>query len=620
MSRFADRSGGPRSGRLLLVLAPVAFAARAMPAVRAQGVVRVSVSSAGQEASGASTFFPAFSHDGRHVAFESVATDLVAGDANGLADVFVHDRDPDGNGTFDEGNGVTTRVSVSSAGVEGDRASGAPRLSATGRFVLFASNATNLVAGDTNDARDLFVHDRDPDVDGLFDEGNGVTTRVSVGSGGGEGRARSDLAAITPDGRFVAFDSLSRNLVANDRNRAADIFVHDRDPDVDGLFDEGNGTTVRVSVASGGGEANGDSFHPALSADARHVAFHSFASDLVASDSNGGVDVFVHDRDPDGNGLFDEGNGATTRLSTGPAGAEPDDVSAHPSLSADGRHIAFDSFASNLVAGDGNDALDAFVHDRDPDGDGAFDEGNGEVRRLSITAARGEGNADSFGPKLSADGLRVAFWSSASNLVPGDANGAMDVFVRSRDADGDGVLDEAHDPIARMSVDRLGREAHGSSHAATLSPDGRFAGFVSAADDLVAGDANGVEDVYVRDVATLALEGAVTSGGTVRFTVAGARATIGGEGWVLLSCSGTAGFAFASGRTIALTFDGCTLDGLRALPLLSSAIDGAGGATTTQLTLGTVPAGLVFWAAGLLIPGDSLADATATDPITFESE
>src|SRR5439155_1436556 len=197
-----------------------------------------------------------------------------------------------------------------------------PALSADGRFVAFVSFATNLVAGDTNGATDVFVHDRQ----------TGTTERVSVASDGKKGNDGSRGAALSADGRFVAFHSTPTNLGPGDTNGATDVFVHDRQ----------TGTTERVSVASGGTEGNGFSAGPALSADGRFVAFHSTATNLVAGDTNGKTDVFVHDRQ----------TGTTERVSVASDATQGNNASSYPALSADGRFVAFHSDATNLVAGD----------------------------------------------------------------------------------------------------------------------------------------------------------------------------------------------------------------------------------------------------------------------------
>src|SRR5439155_1754636 len=207
-----------------------------------------------------------------------------------------------------------------------------PALSADGRFVAFVSFATNLVAGDTNGATDVFVHDRQ----------TGTTERVSVASDGTQGNAASAGAALSADGRFVAFHSYATNLVAGDTNGATDVFVHDRQ----------TGTTERVSVSSGGTEGNGFSAAPALSADGRFVAFHNTATNLVAGDTNGKTDVFVHDRQ----------TGTTERTSVASDATQGNGPSAGAALSADVGLVAFHGTATNLVAGDANGAYDVFVH------------------------------------------------------------------------------------------------------------------------------------------------------------------------------------------------------------------------------------------------------------------
>jgi Tol biopolymer transport system component len=305
---------------------------------------RVSVDSNGVQANNTSGN-PSISGDGRFVAFRSNATNLVSGDTNDKYDIFVRDRLA----------GVTTRVSVDSTGAQANNHSGESSISANGRFVAFQSGATNLVTGDTNDKYDIFVRDRLA----------GVTTRVSVDSNGVQANNTSGNPSISGDGRFVAFRSDATNLVAGDTNDEVDVFVHDRDPDGNGIFDEGNGATTRVSVDSNGVQGNNYSNEPSISADGRFVAFVSRATNLVTGDTNDEVDVFVHDRDPDGNGIFDEGNGATTRVSVDSTGAQATGgISVEPSISADGRFVAFASDATNLVTGDTNDYEDVFVRDR----------------------------------------------------------------------------------------------------------------------------------------------------------------------------------------------------------------------------------------------------------------
>ena len=230
--------------------------------------------------------------------------------------------------------GTTTRVSVDSDGLEVDGASFRPAVSADGRYVAFASSATNLVPGDTNGRDDVFVHDRQ----------TRQTTRVSVASNGTQASADSGLPALSADGRYVAFASVATTLVPGDTNGVGDIFVHDRQ----------TRQTTRVSLRSNGAQANGSSGNPSLSANGRFVAFSSYATNLVSGDTNSQVDVFVHDRQ----------TRRTTRVSVRSNGAQANGQSDAPALSADGRYIGFTSEATNLVSQDTNGYRDIFLRDR----------------------------------------------------------------------------------------------------------------------------------------------------------------------------------------------------------------------------------------------------------------
>jgi WD40-like Beta Propeller Repeat len=294
---------------------------------------RVSIDSAGnQENDGPVSDTPlAINGDGRFVAFESQASNLVPGDTNGASDVFVHDRQ----------TGGTERVSVDSAGNQATSHSQNPAISGDGRFVSFNSGASNLVAGDTNGTRDIFVKDRQ----------TGTTERVNVDSAGNQAEGGSFSFSvgvgnpISSDGRFVGFASDASNLVPGDTNGTFDSFLHDRQ----------TGTTERVSVDSAGNQGNGDSYHSSVSADGRFVGFTSSASNLVSGDTNDAGDVFVKDRQ----------TGTTERVSLNSSGEQASGGSSfYPAISADGSVVAFLSDATNLVPGDTNDVTDTFVHER----------------------------------------------------------------------------------------------------------------------------------------------------------------------------------------------------------------------------------------------------------------
>lgn len=288
-------------------------------------ISRVSVSSAGAEANGYS-HSPVFSEDGRFVAFVSVATNLVAGDSTGFpnGDIFVRDRLA----------GTTTRVSISTAGVEGNGDSSRPSISADGRFVSFTSLASNLVAGDSNNAHDVFVHDRQ----------TGTTSRVSVSSAGvlGDRGSYSSLNALSADGRWITFASEARNLVAGDANNAIDIFVHDRT----------SAATTRVSRRTTGPDANRDcGLNSSISRDGRYVTFTSFASNLVLGDTNNHLDGFIHDRN----------NGTIVRAAVSSTGVQSAEWTAETIVSGNGRTIVFFSGSENLVPGDANLHGDVFA-------------------------------------------------------------------------------------------------------------------------------------------------------------------------------------------------------------------------------------------------------------------
>lgn len=365
-------------------------------------------------------------------------------------------------------------------------------LSQTGQFVAFSSGASNQVVGDTNLVPDVF----------LFNRQTGTTTRESVGLGVPplQATGASTFPSISADGRYVAFESLAENLVGpgQDTNLKSDIFVRDRTLDV----------TERASVALGGfpTQPDGDSNKPSISADGRYVAFFSFATNLVAGDTNGVADVFLYDR---------QLAVPTQRVSVGPGGVQGNGASVvfGQAVSNDGTRVAFESAATNLVAVDANGAKDVFVWT------------SGTTALVSVNSAgTGPGNGESRVSAISGNGRYVVFESDATDLVASDNNGVTDIFVRDLTAG----------TTTRVSVSSTGVQANGASFAfgsTTVSDNGALIVFESDATNLVTGDTNGVGDVFVRDTVsgttdrlsitsasgqptTVSTEGAVSRDGT----------------------------------------------------------------------------------------------------------
>lgn len=404
---------------------------------------RVSLDSSGNQTHDYSwSGIPSLSTDGRYVVFQSDASNLVPSDTNDYCDlypydyhncpdIFVHDRE----------TGETTRVSISSDGAEGNGYSTVPDISATGRYISFISEATNLVANDANSVVDVFVHDRE----------TGQTERVTIAFDGSEADNHSAEARISGDGRYVVFQSDATNLVEGDTNGRRDVFVYDRE----------TGQTEVVSVHSNGTLANNNSTGPRISEDGRYVSFHSDANNLIFGDTNGTSDIFVHDRE----------TGQTTRVSISTAGIQTNGSSSTATISSDGRYVAFSSNATNLVAGDTNGETDIFLRDRELN----------ETTRISIATDGSQANSYSPArPDISADGNIVIFTSWASNLVPGDVNGTYDVFLRDR------VLAETN----LVSQGSEGTYGNSWSWRPAISADGLLIVFESAASNLVGGDTN----------------------------------------------------------------------------------------------------------------------------------
>jgi Tol biopolymer transport system component len=395
-----------------------------------------SVSSAGEPGNSASGI-SALSADGRIVAFVSTATNLDPAIPVVGADplhVYVHDARLR----------KTVMISADSSGVEGNGYSFDPSVSAHGRYVAYQSLADNLVPGDNNGIYDIFVYDRK----------TGRNTRISPSTRDGMEAVFNSAPSISGNGRYIAYFSQARGTGASSHIDET-LLVHDRrkggdqkirvtgeesgkryryfNPSISGdgrrvafeygqdvlavpvgivVYDQDTGNTRRVSIDSEGVAGNASSVYPAISADGRYVAFASVASNLVAADNNGAIDIFVHD-------LV---TGSTERVSVDSHGNEADMHSLQPAISGDGRYVTFLSSASNLVDDDTNGVADAFVHDRQ----------SGTTRRVSLSAMGEQANGETYEPVvISTDGRYVSFASEANNLVANDTNDFSDVFLRA---------------------------------------------------------------------------------------------------------------------------------------------------------------------------------------------
>lgn len=442
-------------------------------------IVRASLSTGGAEANGACDE-PSISSDGRYVAFRSSATTLVAGDANAQRDVFLRDLQTN----------QTTLVSVSTGGVQANEDIYNPQISADGNYIVYESSASTLVADDTNSTTDVFLYDRQL----------AQTTRVSLAYDGAQGNDSSSYPFISDDGRYVAFQSWN-SFVVGDSNNAVDVFVVDRQ----------TGQISLVSVTNEEGQSNGDSGYPSLSADGRYVAFSSSATNLVSGDTNTFSDIFVRDRQA----------GTTERVSVTSAGAQANDTSGGARIASAGRYVVFDSSATNLVSGDGNAKDDIFLRDLQ----------SGTTARLSVTSAGAEANNNSWYPAISADGARVAFQSTANNLTVGDTaipdgvfiTGA-DIFLRDRNAAQTSVVSRLYAPM----------ESNAVSLNPSVSTDGRYVAFESKSTAFVPGDGTGsVKKIFVRDMLTRQSVIASVSSAGVLSTGDSSAASLSGDGQVV---------------------------------------------------------------------------------------
>lgn len=358
------------------------------------------------------------------------------------------------------GDFILELVSIDQGGNIANAASGGTSISGDGAFVAFASSADNLVSDDSNGVQDIYLKDSD----------SGVILRVSTSSSGAQANGPSGTSATSGDGRYVAFWSEATNLTASDTNGVMDVFVKD--------MLSGSTTIVSADTVDAHGDAASDM--PAIADEGRFIAFRSAATNLVAGDTNGKLDVFVRNT----------GTGTTTMASSSSSGApgNADSSDAYPpSISGDGRYVAFESAASNLVPGDTNGQRDIFVKDLE----------SGETRRVSETADGVGGNGSSLYASISDNGRFVLFRSSAGNLVPEDTLmcdtvNCSDIFLKDLET---GAL-------TWVSTDVAGSGANAASWDPALSGDGRYAAFSSDATNLAPDSGNGGFDVFVKGIST----------------------------------------------------------------------------------------------------------------------
>ncbi len=353
--------------------------------------------------------------------------------------------------------GLTQLVSLAPGGGQGNAASGTGPIHGTAmtpdaRYAAFVATASNLVPGDTNGLFDVFRIDLD----------SGAIVRCNLGPAGVQSNDWCYLPSISADGNFVAFNGLADTLVPGDTNGFEDVFVRD----------VASGVTERVSVSNTGAQGNLPSQSSSITADGRYVAFWSAASNLSAFDGNGTGDIFVRDR------LLNR----TLPLTIFPTGLQANSNSLAPHINELGTHVAFASFATNLDFSDTNGVADLFLYNLQVN----------SIVRIGQPAGPAQSNGDAARPWLSADAGAVAFEGDASNLVPGDTNGHIDIFVQN----------VATGFIRRVSVDSNGVQANAPSEDPRLSADGQHVVFTSLATNLVPNDNNGHQDVFIHHLAT----------------------------------------------------------------------------------------------------------------------
>ena len=405
----------------------------------AQTTKRVSVTSSGVQSDGES-FITAVSGDGRYVAFSSFSTNLIPGGTNGWLQVL----------RYDSNDGSIIDTSLDYLGEQADIYSWFPTISADGNRVAFTSNSRALVP----DAPDYVFQSYVRDV---------TANQTLIASSSAEGEAGDDesyFSAISGNGRYVAFSSFATNIVP-EGSETEHVYVKDLQ----------TGAIVRASVSTAGVPGNGRSSAPQISYDGRYAVFSSDATNLVDDDTNGVADVFVRDLQLN----------TTERVNVSSTGQQANGGSDWPTISGDGRYVAFECTASNLVipntaAGRSN----VYVYDR-------------LMRTIMIASVDSEGNygnAGSSGGVISANGRYVVFNSEATNLVDAPHTAQTQVYSHNL-VTGQTVI---------VSVSSDGVPGNASSDWQSVSSDGRVVAFASDASDLVPNDTNGERDIFVHEL------------------------------------------------------------------------------------------------------------------------
>ncbi len=403
----------------------------------------------------------AMSGDGRVVAFSAAASALSVSSPNRF-DLMTRDLTEGGTRiAAQRADGVPIAAAMPSLSFDGTHLAFQASLAQASPTTLVQGVQAQFYTGPSTVLTGIFVRHA----------GSGAVVPVSTSAGGDWQDGPSASPDLSADGRYVVFSSSASNLAPGEVP-----------PGYDSIYwkDVQTGAIARVSQGAASVAGDNNSTNPSISGDGRVVAFQSFATNLVAGDTNETFDIFVWRRDTD----------SVTRVSTDSAGVAPGvtafgarvpNASTRPDISADGRYVAFVSGAATLVVGDTNNAFDVFRKDLQ----------TGETRRVSVAADGTQGNGDSQtndenSVAISGDGRFVAFSSAASNLVAGDTNGVADTFLK----------DMLTGQIVRLSQSSAGVSGNGPAAGVAISDDGRVITFTTRAGNLLAGDTNNANDVY----------------------------------------------------------------------------------------------------------------------------